>query len=274
MKKFLFTMLLLLATTVMQAGEIIINKVDVENFGFDDDAELIVRVKVTIEVTGNLKEKEWAIMMLMDNARWNDDVTHQQFYELTKKLCYGEMVIPATSSGLKYCRINVPVNTDNLSGKGSSFYIRPYLFDMENIEITAKGPLIKYTPDYAQLKKQIKEEESSLTSGLLGGLLGIISGGGSSILDILGGGGSPDPGTEILEIFGSGSNDYDDGQQSGSEKKKKEKKCSTCGGSGKCNSCHGSGRGLNYTDNCSSCYGHGSCRDCSGTGRENGGFFW
>ena len=273
MKKILFTMLLLLTTTVLQAGNIIINRVDVENFGFDDDGELIARVKVTIEVTGNVKEKEWAIMMLMDNARWDDNVTHKQFSELTNKLCYGEMTIPATSSGMKYCWINIPVNTDNLSGKGSSFYIRPYLFDWENIEITAKGPLIKYTPDYAKLKQQIKEEKSSLASGLLGGLVGILSGGGGSILNILGGGSAPDPGTEILEIYGSGSNDYDDDQQSGSEKKK-EKKCSSCGGSGKCNSCNGTGRGLYYSNDCGSCHGSGRCDDCSGTGRKNGGFFW
>lgn len=267
-------MLLLLTTTVLQAGDIVINKVDVDNFGFDDDGELIVRVKVTIEVTGNVKEKEWAIMMLMDNARWNDNVTHKQFSELTNKLCYGEMTIPATSSGMKYCWINIPVNTDNLSGNGSSFYIRPYLFDWENIEITAKGPLIKYTPDYAKLKQQIKEEKRSLASGLLGGLAGILSGGGGSILNILGGGGAPDPGTEILEMYGSsGSNDYDDDQQSGSEKKK-EKKCSSCGGSGKCNSCNGTGRGVYYTNDCGSCHGSGRCDDCSGTGRKNGGFFW
>ena len=227
MKKLLFLFTAILFVTTVWAGKAKVVKTEPTGIDFDlQDMYVTVNVKLQ---AANIAEDQCGLIVLMNNARWNDtNLSFQKFVELCKKTCFGDADLEAvgavTTSNIP---IVIPIERNLMTGKSETLYLKAYVVDADNEAIIAQGELVEYTPDKEALRQQMIQRSANIAGSLMGA---IMSAGGS------GGDGSVPDGC---------------------------KQCSSCGGSGKCRQCMG--KGVAYDEKCSWCH-DGTCLSCHGKG--------
>ena len=228
MKNVLFSLMFLLTAIVVQAGNVKVKKTEVNSFGMDASG-VFINAEVTLQVNQIANEK-WALVVLMDNNQWSDDISGAQLSALATKVCYAEKVIPANTRGEKTFTVSIPLDEHRLTGRNKELYIKAYVVNLTKSLVADQGTFLPYTPKAQHMQRQLMREtmETLAAAGATLKALGI----GTS------------------KSGGSG----------------KGTRCHYCEGSGKCHYCNGSGKNSNG-DNCM-CGGLGKCGYCNGSGYE------
>ena len=227
MKNVLLSLLCLMMAVVAQAGNIKIKKTEVNSFGMDASG-VFFNAEVTVQADQIGKEK-WALVVLMDNNKWDENISGAKLSQLASKICYAEIAIPSDTRGLKTFTVSVPLDEHRVTGTGKILYIKAYVVNLTKSLLADQGTFLPYTPKAEHMKNQlIRQQMQSLAEmGATLKALGIAKSGGS---------GGSGKGTRCHYCSGSGTCHYCDG----SGKYPNGENCA-CGGTGKCGHCNGSG---------------------------------
>lgn len=169
-----------------------------------------------------------ACFILMTNGMWKEDLSIEEFAQLSRILCHKEFdlsnILNDNKSGS--AEVSLPLLRRGLVGKDSLLYLRAYIINAKSLQVVAKGDFTKFNPGSVLSASHAKGIESSLNTTMQGMLLeGIVN----SLFD---------------DSSSSSSSDHE---------------CSVCGNSNICMACYGYWDDSDERRNCSHCRGSGRC---------------
>lgn len=228
MKQFKLLLLVLLTMAIAaSAGEVKILQTEPVDITFDDNGNLYVHVNVEMQLA-NIKKEECALIMLMDNARWYEELTYGEFSNLWNTRCRSIEEVPVVgSSGKRTVKLVVPLEKKKFTGRNDTVFVRAYVFKVEPFEYMTQGDMMYFVPNYDVIRKAMADRTvNSAIDGFLGDLIG--------------------------SFFGTKQ-----------EIPENAVPCELCGGSGKCWVCKGfRTTSLGACENCND----GRCGGCGGRG--------